>query len=216
MHCDPPPAHAPRRKFDTLFADPRHYRGDCRLLVTAIRRGWLDEAPRAERRALAARFHHAMRKRWATEPAESKPRALFAEVAAMLAMDRDNMAPIHRALRYAWAGQLTCQTTGRPRERWHVADFPNRLDAAAIQRDAERDGCHPLAVQGVTVAQRWEGGERTDTVTVRAWPGRVQRAVLCLVCPRCGGRRMHLYPTRAGVLCRGCARIGYGTPRRRE
>lgn len=202
-------AHAPRPKFDTLFADPRHYRGDCRLMVTAIRRGWLKDAPQADRDALSARFDEAMRERWATEPAESKPRALFAEVAAMLAMDRDNTAPIHRALRYAWAGELTDRATGRPRERWYVTDYPNRLDAAAIQRDAKRDGRNPLDVRGLTVTRRDDEGERTDAVEVVAMPDRFRRVKLWLVCPRCKCRRAHLYPVRAGVRCRKCAGIAY-------
>ena len=131
--------HAPRPKFDTLFADPRHYRADCRLVVTAIRRGWLNDAPQADRDALATRFEQVTTERWAANPDTQSVRAFFAECAVLLAMDRDNSAPVLHLLRYAWAGEVTDRTTGRPRERWHVSDYPNRLDAGAIQRDAERD-----------------------------------------------------------------------------
>lgn len=202
-------AHAPRPKFDTLFADPRHYRGDCRLMVTAIRRGWLKDAPQADRDALSARFNEAMRERWATEPAESKPRALFAEVAAMLAMDRDNTAPIHRALRYAWGGELTDRNTGRPRERWHVADYPNRIDANELRRRAKADGTDLRTLHAIDVRpadKPDDAGERIALAVVadarygwRVW----------LVCPRCKCRRAHLYPVRAGVRCRKCAGIAY-------
>jgi hypothetical protein len=211
MRDDPPPAHAPRRKFDTLFADPRHYRGDCRLLVTAIRRGWLDDLPAPDRRTLAARVVQGFDEGEAAGFASStqQARSVIGWARAFLAMDRDDA----RAFRYVMAGEATGQTTGRPRERWHVTDYPNRLHAAAIQRDAERDGCNPLAVQSVTVAQRWDGGERTDTVAVRAWSDRFRRVRLWLICPQCGRRRMHLYPTRAGVRCRECAGIGYGARR---
>ena len=200
---------APRPKFDTLFAEPRHYRGDCRLLASAIRRGWLDDAPQADRDALGARFNEAMNSRWAADPKQSNYRALFAEIAAMLAMDRDTSGAVLRILRYSWAGEVTGRATGRPRERWHVSDFPHRIDAAAIQRDAEREGRNPLTIGELTVIRRDDDGERTDAVGVMAMPDRFRRVRLWLVCPGCGRRRGHLYPTRAGVRCRECAGIGY-------
>ena len=44
---------------DALFANPRHFRGDCRRLRAAVRRGWLDGAPAAVLDALEARAIHA-------------------------------------------------------------------------------------------------------------------------------------------------------------
>lgn len=205
----PSDQHSARPKFDSLFADARHYRADCRLLVTAIRRGWLKDAPQADRDALSARFNAAVEKRWESDHGNVNARALFAEAAAMLAMERDNTDPLLRLLRYSWAGEVTDRTTGRPRERWHVSDFPNRLDAAAIQRNAERDGLNPLTIDGLTVIRRGVDGERTDRVEVAAMPDRFRRVRLWLVCPGCGNRRGHLYPLRAGVRCRGCAGVGY-------
>lgn len=201
---------APRPKFDTLFADPRHYRGDCRLVVTAIRRGWLAEVPQADRDALATRFEQVTTKHWAADPDTRSVRAFFAECAVLLAMDRDNTDPLLRLLRYSWAGEPTDRTTGRPRERWHVSDFPNRLDAAAIQRDAKRDGLNPLTIGGVTVIHRHDAGERTDRVEIVAMPDRFRPVKLWLVCPGCGKRRRYVYPMRAGVRCRGCGGIEYG------
>jgi len=52
-----------RERFDTLFSDPRHERGDLRLMRTAIRRGWLDDAPQETRDALIERFGQAARER---------------------------------------------------------------------------------------------------------------------------------------------------------
>lgn len=203
--------HAPRPKFDTLFADPRHYRGDCRLMVTAIRRGWLNDAPRADRDALVARFREAKRERWEADPGNHNARALFAEVVALMAMDRDNMAPLHRALQYAWAGELTDRTTGRPRKRWHVSDYPNRIDANELRRRAKAAGADLRTLHSIDVRpadKPDDPGERIALAVVadarygwRVW----------LVCPRCQHRRAHVYPVRAGVRCRKCARIAYST-----
>ncbi len=202
-------AHAPRPKFDTLFADARHYRGDCRLVVTAIRRGWLKDAPQADRDALAARFEQVTTERWAQDPDTRSVRAFFAECAVLLAMDRDDTAPIHRALRYAWAGELTDRTTGRPRERWHVSDYPNRIDANELRRRAKADGTDLRTLHAIDVRpadKPDDPGERIALAVVadarygwRVW----------LVCPRCKCRRAHLYPVRAGVRCRKCAGIAY-------
>lgn len=82
--------HAPREPFDTLFTDRRHFRGDCRLMRTALRRGWLDNAPDAVRDALVARFEEAVR---ADFPARfPKPwayvRAVLAQTRAALELQR--------------------------------------------------------------------------------------------------------------------------------
>ena len=202
-------AHAPRPKFDTLFADPRHYRGDCRLVVTAILRGWLNDAPQADRDALSARFEQVTTERWAADPDTRNIRAFFAEVAVYMAMDRDDRAPGLRLLRYAWAGELTDRNTGRPRERWHVSDYPNRIDANELRRRAKADGTDLRTLHAIDVRPAYkpdDAGERIALAVVadarygwRVW----------LVCPRCKCRRAHLYPVRAGVRCRKCAGIAY-------
>lgn len=202
-------AHAPRPKFDTLFADPRHYRGDLRLMRTAIRRGWLNDAPQADRDALVARFEQASAERRADDPDTRNFRALLGECFAMIELERANQDPLLRALRYSWAGELTDRATGRPRERWHVADYPNRIDANELRRRAKADGLDLSALRSIDVRpadKPDDPGERIALAVVadarygwRVW----------LVCPRCKCRRGHLYPVRAGVRCRKCAGIAY-------
>lgn len=202
-------AHAPRPKFDTLFADPRHYRGDLRLMRTAIRRGWLNDAPQADRDALVARFEQASAERRADDPDTRNFRALLGECYAMIELARANQDLLRRALRYAWAGELADRNTGRPRERWHVSDYPNRIDANELRRRAKADGTDLRTLHAIDVRpadKPDDPGERIALAVVadarygwRVW----------LVCPRCKCRRAHLYPVRAGVQCRKCAGIAY-------
>lgn len=207
-------AHAPRPKFDTLFANPRHYRGDCRLMRTAIRRGWLDDAPQSDRDALVTRFERASAERRADDPDGMNFRALFAECYVAIELERANLEPASRALRYSWAGGLADRNTGkggRPRERWHVADYPKRIDAYELRRRAKADGTDLRTLRAIDVRpadKPDDPGERIALAVVadarygwRVW----------LVCPRCKCRRAHLYPVRAGVLCRACAGISYGS-----
>lgn len=195
--------------FESLFADPRHYRGDCRLVRTAIRRGWLDDLPQADRDALVARFEAVTAARHADDPDARNVRAIIAESLVAVELIRANAAPVMRALRYAWDGATTERTTGRPRERWHVSDYPNRIDANELRRRAKADGLDLSALRSIDVrpADRPDDpGERIALAVVadarygwRVW----------LVCPRCKCRRAHLYPVRAGVRCRKCAGIAY-------
>lgn len=202
-------AHAPRPKFDTLFADPKHYRGDLRLMRTAIRRGWLNDAPQADRDALVARFEQASAERRADDPDTRNFRALLGECYTMIELERADQDPLLRALRYSWAGNQTDRNTGRPRERWHVSDYPNRIDANELRRRAKSDGADLRTFHAIDVRpadKPDDPGERIALAVVadarygwRVW----------LVCPRCKCRRGHLYPVRAGVLCRKCAGIAY-------
>ena len=56
-----------------------------------------------------------------------------------------------RAPRYAWDGATTERTTGRPRERWHVSDYPNRIDANELRRRAKADGLDLSALRSIDV-----------------------------------------------------------------
>lgn len=207
--------HAPRPKFDTLFADPRHYRGDCRLMRTAIRRGWLNDAPQADRDALVTRFEQATRERRARDAGTLNLRALFAECDAALELGRADHDLRQRALRYAWAGELTERNTGRPRERWHVSDYPNRIDANELRRRAKAEGRDLSAMRSVEVLRLRAGGAPVDPA---CGGENIALAVVAdarfgwrvyLVCPRCKRRRRHLYPVQAGVWCRECAGVAY-------
>ena len=202
-------ADAPRPKFDTLFADPRHYRGDCRLMRTAIRRGWLNDAPQADRDALVARFEQATTERHADDAEGQNFRATLAEIWTAIELERADQTPRLRALRYSWAGELTERNTGRPRERWHVSDYPNRIDANELRRRAKADGTDLRTLHAIDLrpaSKPDDPGERIALAVVadarygwRVW----------LVCPRCKRRRAHMYSVRAGALCRQCAGIAY-------
>lgn len=205
--------HAPSPKFGTLFADPRHYRGDLRLMRAAIRRGWLNDAPQADRDALVARFDQATAERRA-DPDAMNFRALFAGCYAAIELDRANLDLAIRALRYSWAGELTDRNTGRPRERWHVSDYPHRIDANKLRRRAKADGRDLRTLHAIDVRpadKPDDPGERVDLAVV-ADPR--YRSRVWLVCPCCKCRRGHLYRVRAGVRCRRCAAIGYARKRR--
>lgn len=196
--------------FESLFADPRHYRGDCRLVRTAIRRGWLDDLPQADRVALVARFDAVTAKRHAADPDGRNVRAMLAESLVVLELSKANASPIFRALRYAWDGATTDRTTGRPRERWYVTDHPDRIDAHAIRRRARAEGIDARALHAIRVVLAGTPGEPGERVALVVTPDARVGWRLWLVCPRCGSRRVHLYPVRAGVLCRACAGIRHG------
>jgi hypothetical protein len=54
----------------------------------------------------------------------------------MIELQRADQDPLLRALRHSWAGELTDRNTGRPREHWHVSDYPNPIDANELRRRA--------------------------------------------------------------------------------
>lgn len=202
---DNAPGDQPRARFDSLFADARHFRGDCRLVRTAIRRGRLDDLPGAERAALLARFEAAAMSRegqgFASEGA--RVRALLASVGVALDVEGADLQDSRAALRAAFTGEYR---TGRPRERWRVSDHPARLDANRLRREAIEEGRDLRTLGGVELRRAGAPGERVGVAVVadafygwRVW----------LLCPRCQRRRVHLYPTRRGVLCRACAGVGY-------
>lgn len=196
-----------RSHFDTLFADPRHFRGDCRLMRTAIRRGWLDDVPQAHRDTLIDRYERARAEREAAgfASASAQTRAILAWVRAGVEAVSADQRNEHRALRYARAGVWTGHTTGRPRERSHVGEWANRIDATAIRRRVIAEGGDVATARAIVVG-RDDAGQR---VAVSVSLGRVGGWRLRLVCPRCGVRRVFLYPTTSGVACRECAGIRY-------
>ena len=165
---------------------------------TAIRRGWLDDAPQDVRDALVDRFNAATAEREAAGFASDSERArvLMAEIRVALELGRSNLDDATAGLRWLLTGDATPRP-GRPRERVRTRDHPTRLDANALRRRAIAEGIDPATVTGIDA-----GGERVGLATapesrygVRWW----------LLCPRCCGRRVHLYGVAAGWRCRGCA-----------
>jgi hypothetical protein len=114
-----------------------------------------------------------------------------------------------RVLRYNWDGKPTGHTTGRPRRRLHVGDFPSRIDADAIRRRAIGEGHDLSRVAWVELTRTADGEALADTVAVASVPDRRYGWRLWLICPGCGTRRAHLYATGRGIGCRRCMRILY-------
>lgn len=201
-----------RPKFDTLFTDARHFRGDCRLVRRAVRAGWMDSCPQADRDALVARLVKAGEDRRALAFASEgqQVRALLAYAGAVVQLTGEDQRAALAWLRYCWAGERTAQTTGRPRERWHVAERPDRIDANAVRRQAKAQGFDLKALRAILVQRAGDEGDAGERVALAVVAERRYGWRVWLVCPRCHSRRAHLYPTRTGVRCRACARIGYG------
>lgn len=106
---------------------------------------------------------------------------------------------------YLFAGQRT----GRPRERWYVGDYPQRIEANALRRDLLARGVDLASVRLVTFRHGDGEGARTDSAALRPALCPVYGVQLWLLCPRCGSRRAHLYHVRSGLACRRCLGIGY-------
>lgn len=204
-----PSAHEPRQRFDTLFTEDKHFRGDCRLIRTAVRRGWLDDEPPAVREALIARFVRACDEREAAGDYSGKnARAFLARAYTMIEMERRNQSDVFQLEHFRLTGD-TVNKGGRPRERfWHVGDYSDRIDANAIRRAVKAAGRALGTVEAITVRNDDpdEPGERVDMAVV---PDRRYGWRLWLLCPVCRCRRVHLYPAPAGIRCRTCLGIGY-------
>jgi hypothetical protein len=167
-------------------------------LRTAIRRGWLDDAPQGVRDALVERFNAATAEREAAGFASDsgRARALMAEIRVALELGRSNLADAAAGLRWLLTGGAAPRP-GRPRERVRATDHPTRLDANALRRRARAEGVELSEVVGIDA-----GRERIGLAVV----GDARYGVRWwLVCPRCGGRQVYLYGVTAGWRCRGCA-----------
>lgn len=201
--------HGPAPRFDSLFGHPRHYRSDCRLVRTAIRRGWLADAPQAVRDALLARMERAMDERKARDPEGKDGRALLAEIWMMMEPVRAQFEGECRDARAWWAERLGASGIGRPRERWHVSDYRNRIDANELRRRAIAEGLDLSVLGWIIVRTTDDPGDPGERIGLEVVADRRYGSRFWLRCPRCGQRRAHLYPTRPGALCRRCAGVGY-------
>ncbi len=206
--------HAPRAKFDTLFQDARHYRGDLRLMRTAIRRGWLDDAPQADRDALMARFSQAIDERDAAGYVSETQqcRAIFAQAKVMIAAVAIDQRDERRAL-FARLADVSVWTGGRPRERRRVGDYANRLDANELRRRFIAEGEDLRTLQAIHVASGdlLDPAREGERIALAVAPDARYGWRVWLVCPGCGSRRVHLYPTRRAFRCRICANIGHSS-----
>lgn len=187
-----------------LFTDPSHFRGDCRLLRTAIRRGWVDQLTDDERGDIVRRFNIARDDRDADPNLSdnARLRGLVASIAWMLAIDRRDTDDARRERQATWPHPRPLN--GRPRERWHVGDYGRRIDATALRRQHVKAGGDPSDVTALDVIAE-EYRVRVNVTLANAAPGFAPRWML--TCPRCGRPRQHLYATVGGLGCRGCLNI---------
>jgi 5-methylcytosine-specific restriction endonuclease McrA len=91
-----------------------------------------------------------------------------------------------------------------------VTDHPNRIDAHAIRQRARADGIDARTLNAIHVVPAERPDDPGQRVALVVTPDARVGWRLWLLCPRCGSRRVHLYPVRAGVLCRACAGVRYG------
>lgn len=189
----------PRPKFDTLFADPRHFRGDCRLARTAIRRGWIKPEGTD---AFVERFEQVT-----TPSADGHSetdyhwRRVRGGVYLMLEMEWAN----DRTERYTNPFGWPERATGRPRRWWYVSDAPTRLDAAGVWASLRHAGG-----RGECFDVSWSLDAKSGTDRVRFIVS--GNGVVYIRCPQCEAVRRHLYFTKCGIGCRGCLGLRYGAP----
>lgn len=199
-----------RRKFDSLFAESRHYRGDCRLARTAIRRGWIKPE---DRDAFVDRLNelhgpHYNRAR----PLDFNWRRIRGSVYLLLEMGWSNEREERYANPFGWPER----TSGRPRRCWYVSDHPERLDAHRVRLELLRCS-DPWGVDSITLTHGVsDGPHRTDHVRLAREGNRERRALrVFLICPHCAAWRRFLYLTKSGVGCRACMDLRYARADRR-
>jgi hypothetical protein len=201
--------HAPRggwTRLGELFADPSHFRGDCRLLRTAIRRGWVDQLTDDERGDIVARFNHARDARDADPNLSDNARfrGLVASIKWMLAIDRRDIDDTRRERQATWPHPRPLN--GRPRERWHVGDYKHRIEASVLRRQYVRAGGDPDTVAAIDATV---GGHFVRLRVKRPNVAASFSARWLLICPSCSAARSHLYCTKGGIGCRGCLTLTY-------
>gem|GEM_PF-4537017 len=195
-----PPA---RTRFDSLLSDPRHYRGDLRMVRAALRANRLESLTDDERAALVDRVFNTDLDALAGPCGHTltSVRALLTRARLGIDMTRRNQLAHWQPLGY--------MLPGRPRRHRLTLNKAGRIDANELRRRAKADGTDLRTLHAIDVRpadKPDDAGERIALAVVadarygwRVW----------LVCPRCKCRRAHLYPVRAGVRCRKCAGIAY-------
>lgn len=195
-----------RPRFDELFANPRHYRGDCKLLRTAIRRGWLDDLAPDARDALFARLLKATSERDSCEYLSDDQRARggLAMARAIIDAEQRALAEAKHFTRFAWPSPT--HPTGRPRDRYQVSEHKHRIEASVLRRQYVRSGGNPDEVTAIdaTIGEHLVRLRVTRPSTAAGFSAR-----WLLVCPSCGVARSHLYSTKGGIGCRGCLVLRY-------
>jgi len=165
-----------------LFANPSHFRSDCRMLARAAREGWVSPADRPD---LIRRLDEA-ETRW-----ELGPRHILALAQARLALLRAIAEPPPEP-------GSPPKKPGPPRRK-RRATQTSRVDLDAIQRAANR----PVAA--VVIEPTDDAGERQTLHTQpRSTNDNTRRSTPCPICQRPAST---LYPVRGGVACWRCAEV---------
>lgn len=141
-----------------------------------------------------------------SRPLDYNWRRIRSAVYLVLEMDSSNEREERYANPFGWPER----TSGRPRRRWYVSDFPQRLEASRVRLDLLRQP-DPWAADFIVVTHGApEGPPRADRVALvrQGTPERRTLRVL-LICPGCRSSRRRLYLTASGVQCRRCLRLRY-------
>jgi hypothetical protein len=210
------PSHEPRLKFDNLLTDRRHYRGDLRLISTAVRKGWIKSDE--DRRALIERLSEMHLKDNALLDSFPDLRRCLLHIRGariVLEMDRQNQ-------RRKWAHGLygeDCwmrppgytQIRGRYQLRPRAEDL-DRLDISvprvrAHVREAQAAGRQSISVKYTD----YEGRPQSQAVRVAIRYSPVVGPQPLFLCPDCDARRKSLFLAMRGYwACRVCLELTYG------
>lgn len=211
LRPDEPTTEPPASAGDALFAGPRHFRGDARLLRTALRRGWLKDTPDERIGTLAGRLMAGYDERQAdgftTADSESRHGLGFAKTA--IALEWLNARRCDEALdQLIRSMPMPARPPGRPRLRPRRSDDATRLDAAELVARARAEGRNLDAlIVAVRRADRSDEPATRIAIELVPMPRGARRAFFR--CPRCLSRRAHLYPDANGVGCRTCGVVDY-------
>jgi len=194
----PPSRHPNRRPFDTLFADPRRFRGDLRLARTAIRR---NTVPPENRGPLIDKL-------MALLDVREEYERLYGPCKAgrlMLGAARALLDAAQHNLRLDWELDRLLRGYGKrgPIPRRAGVREGCRLDVRALQ--IGDTGPSPVAT-GFVRSTFADGTQ--ETATIVRLPG-VREQRWAYLCPRCRRRCRYLFARMSGLACRRCARRTY-------
>src|SRR5690606_30100455 len=131
------------------------------------------------------RMERAMAERQARDPEGNDGRALIAELEMMIQPVRTGLDAERRELRVWWSELMGGPGTGRPRERWHVGDYPNRIGANDLRRRAIAEGLDLAALHSIIVRTTDEPNDPGERIALAMVADPRYRWRLWLVCPRC-------------------------------
>lgn len=192
---DPCPETLPRVRFEDLITDGRQFRGDCRLLTTCVRRGWLAGASEEVKDDVLIRFMDGCQGFSAPEPVSVNQETRFAGamlklINAIVAAEGRHRNALHRYVRGKRA-------TGRLAFRQSADKAAQSLDAKAIAGSAVASRVDPARLSDLKVEFPTPEGIRPQRIEIAHEQGAGRGRRTWLVCPRCGKRWTKLNSIRA-------------------